>query len=148
MSPRETLLAAVVECLTAIAIADGYNTDAGALATTELGQVADDATAALSATLVRQVRATDPGKARTHRLTEIGVVIKVPVSFDNAQERLDLAVSDIERAMEATPANQARFPCGYDYPQYAEMRPLNPEQGAAAGWIGALVLYQSHIPIR
>lgn len=148
MSPRETLLAGVTGCLSAIAIADGYNTDAGAEVTTELGQVADDATSALSATIVRQFRATDPGKSRTHRATEVGVVIKVPAAFDNAQAQLDAAVSDVERAMEPTKANQARFPVGFEYPQYAEMRPLNPEQGSSAGWIGALVLYQSHIPIR
>lgn len=148
MSPRERLLDAVLACLQQIAVAAGYNTDAGATATSELGQVPDDATSALSGTLVRQARATDPGKARTHRLTEIGVVIKVPTAGDDAQAQLDAAVSDIERAMEPTRENQARFPAGYDFPQYAEMRPLNPEQGASAGWIGALVLYQSHIPIR
>lgn len=148
MSPREILLDAVIACLAQIAIADGYNTDAGAEATKELGQVEDDATAALSATIVRQARAADAGKARSYRLTEVGVVIKVPATAANAQAQLDAAVSDVERAMEASRENQARFPAGYDFPQYSEMRPLNPEQGLSAGWIGALVLYQSHIPIR
>ncbi len=148
MSPRKTCLTAVLGCLQQIKAADGYHFDAGANATLELGQVPDDATSALSATIVRQFRATDPGKARTHRATEIGIVIKVPTAGDDAQAQLDLAVADVERAMEPTRENQARFPAGYDFPQYSEMRPLNPEQGLSAGWIGALVLYQSHIPIR
>lgn len=148
MSPRERLLDGVTACLARIRVDNGYNTDAGAEVTTELGQVPEGATAALSATIVRQARASEIGKARTHRLTEVGVAIKVPARHDNAQAQLDGAVADIEQAMEPSRENLARFPGGYEYPQYAEMRPLNPEQGSSAGWIGALVVYQSHIPIR
>ena len=148
MSPREQLLEGVTGCLAKILIASGYNTDAGLEVTTELGQVPDDATAALSATIVRQARAAEAGKARSHRLTEVGIAIKVPAGLADAQAQLDCAVSDIEQAMEPHRENLARFPTGYEYPQYAEMRPLIPEQGVSAGWIGALVVYQSHIPIR
>lgn len=148
MSPRKILLDGVVACLEQIRTADGYNTDSGGEVTTELYQVPDDAVAALSATIVRQARSSDAGKARTHRLTEIGVAIKVPAGADDAQAQMDRAVADVEQAMEPTRANLARFPAGYEYPQYSEMRPLNPEQGLSAGWIGALVVYQSHIPIR
>lgn len=145
-SARDQVLAATVTCLSAIRTADGYNTDAGALVTREPGQVRDDATSALSVTIGRQQRATEPALVRTHRLTDLSIVIKVPTDLDNEQARLDQAVTDVERAMD--PASGApRYPNGIAFPQFAEMRPLHPEKDSA-GWIGALLLYQTHIPIR
>jgi hypothetical protein len=145
VSPRDTLLAAMVDCLSAITIANGYHTDAGAHVARELGQVADDAVASLTVAIARQARATDAALVRTHRLTELAVAIKVPADQDAAQARLDEAVADVERAMDPA-TGRAKFAVGIAFPQYVEMRPISPEAGMK--WIGALVLYQTHIPIR
>jgi hypothetical protein len=146
MSPRETMLDAMVACLAQIAIADGYNTDAGALATKELGQVDPEAAASLTVTVLRQAKATDAAVLRTHRLTELGVAIKVPAPYEQEQAWLDKAIADVERAMDPA-GNRFRFPNRYRFPDYQEMRPLIPEKDGA-GWIGALLVYQTHIPIH
>lgn len=146
MSPRKNMLDAMVACLAQIAVAGGYNTNAGALVTTELGQVDVDADASLTVTVLRQSKATDPAVLGTHRLTEIGVAIKVPTQMDQEQAWLDKAIEDVERAMKPE-GNRYRFPNGYRFPDYQEMRPLIPEKDGA-GWIGALLVYQLHIPIH
>ena len=146
MSPRAALLDAVMACLVQIRIADGYATDSGALATTELDQIEPDAAASLSTFVLRQARATEPALVRTHRLTEVGIAIKVPTGLSDAQARMDAAVGDVERAMDPVAA-RPRFAVGTAFPQYVEMRPLAPEDGTK-GWVGALLVYQTHIPIK
>lgn len=143
MSARSDLLAAVVDCLEAITIAGGYNTDAGMYITREPGQVAQDAPAAVAVVIDRQTRATDPAVVKTHRLTDVLVIAKVPAAQDQAQAQLDGLLDDIERAMDA---KQASFPNRAQYPQYVEMQPIPPEAGE--GWTGAVLRYRSHIPIR
>ncbi|RFF51730.1 hypothetical protein [Xanthomonas campestris] len=141
-SPRETLRVAVGACLQRISIADGYQTDAGATFTLEPGQVDEDATAVLTVLVAKQERASDAALIRTHRLTTLVIVIKVPAPLDTAQARLDAAVADIERAMAD---QQFRYPPGVQFPQYVSMEPVKPEAGMS--WVGALLTYQSHIPI-
>ncbi|WP_115562347.1 hypothetical protein [Xanthomonas arboricola] len=141
-SPRETLRAAVGACLQRISIADGYQTDAGATFTLEPGQVDEDATAVLTVLVAKQERPSDAALIRTHRLTTLLVVIKVPAPLDTAQARLDAAVADVERAMAD---QQFRYPLGMQFPQYVSMEPVKPEAGMS--WVGALLTYQSHIPI-
>lgn len=141
-SPRETLRVAVGACLQRISLADGYQTDAGATFTLEPGQVDEDATAVLTVLVAKQERASDAALIRTHRLTTLVIVIKVPAPLDTAQARLDAAVADIERAMAD---QQFRYPPGVQFPQYVSMEPVKPEAGMS--WVGALLTYQSHIPI-
>ncbi|QHG87933.1 hypothetical protein ACCQ13_14680 [Xanthomonas sp. NCPPB 1638] len=142
-SPRETLRTAVGACLQRISIAGGYQTDAGASFTLEPGQVDEDATAVLTVLVAKQERASDAALTRTHRLTTLVVVIKVPAPLDTAQARLDAAVADVEEAMAD---QQYRYPPRVQCPQYISMEPVKPEAGMS--WVGALLTYQSHIPIK
>lgn len=142
-SPRALLLGAVRECLVRIVVANGYQTDAGAAMTLEPGQVDDDAAAVLTALVVKQERASDTALLRTHRLTSLAVLVKVPAQLGESQGLLDAIVSDVEQAMAD---QQFRYPAGIQFPRYVSMEPAKPEAGM--GWIGALITYQSHIPIK
>lgn len=143
-SPRAALLSAIGECLQRIAIANGFNTDAGLSWTSEPGQIDGGGDAVvLTAVIAKQRRAVDPGFARTHRDTDIAVVIKVPAALDAEQSTLDLIVTDVEAALDG---QQERFPRGITYPQYQSMEPVKAPAGA--GWVGAVVTFQSRIPIK
>lgn len=142
-SPRTVLLEAVRDCLARIQVADGYNTDAGSAMTLEPApQLASDA-AFITVVWSRQQRATDAAVVRTHRLTTIDVVAKVPAQLGDAQEILDAIVADIEQAMAD---QQYRYPVGYEFPKYQSAEPL--AANVTAGWIGTVVTYSSHIPIK
>lgn len=142
-SPRARLRAAMGECLSRIRRADGFATDAGQAFTLEPGQVDADASAVLTVLITKQQRATQPALVRTHRLTTAAVVIKLPSAPGAEQTELDDAISDVEAAIDG---QQSRFPQGFDFPQYVSMEPVPPEPGS--GWVGAVVTYQSHIPIQ
>jgi len=141
-SPREHLRAAVGSCLQRISVANGYQTDAGASLTLEPGQVDEDANAVLTVLVAKQQRASESALTRTHRLTTLVVVVKAPAPLDTAQARLDALVADIEQAMAD---QQFRYPPGIQFPQYVSMEPVKPEAGMS--WVGALLTYQTHIPI-
>lgn len=143
MSSRADLKTAVIACLARITIAGGYATDAGTVVTGEPGQIAEDATAALAVIVESQSRATDPAVIKTHRLTTVAVIAKVPATLTNAQDRLDLILDDVERAMAD---QQFRYPVGISFPQYQSMQPVTAEAGM--GWVGAVLRYTTHIPIR
>ncbi|UYK82312.1 hypothetical protein NG829_08480 [Xanthomonas sacchari] len=138
---RGVLLGAVGECLQRILKVNGFATDAGASYTPEPGQVDASASAVLAALILKQERATQAGLVRTHRLTTVGVLIKLPALPQEEQAILEAAISDAERALDG---QQARFAAGIEYPQYISMEPVKPDPGA--GWVGALLTYQSHIP--
>jgi len=129
--------------LARIKTAAGYRTDAGDVVTLEPGQVTDDAEAVLAVLAARQDRPTEPSQKMVSRLTTVVILAKVPAQIDEAQARLDDIVSDIEDAMAD---QQFRYPVGYQFPQYVSMEPA--EAKAGMGWVGALVTYQSHIPIK
>lgn len=141
-SPREQLRAAIADCLRRITVAGGYSTDAGLSVTLEPGPVDEEAEAVIAVVVAAQARATEPALLRTHRLTTLGVVAKVPTAQATAQARLDALVDDIERCLLD---QQYRFPPGIAFPRYVDMQPIKPEPGM--GWIGAVVQYQTHIPI-
>lgn len=144
MSPRSTLLAAFQACLARILVADGYNTDAGLLATLEPAPLlADDSAPFLTIVWERQTRATDPATVRTHRLTTVRVIAKLPAASSAAQQWIDAVTDDIERAMSD---QRFRFPLGYQFPQYQSAEPLTGP--TASGWAGVIFTYTSHIPIR
>lgn len=142
-SPRATLLAAVAACLQRIAVVDGYNTDAGQAVTLEPGPKLGDDAAFIAPVWSRQQRATQAAVERTHRLTTIDIVAKVPAHLEQAQEVLDAIVADIEAAMAD---QQFRYPHSYEFPKYQAAEPLAAQ--VTAGWIGAVVTYTSHIPIK
>lgn len=143
-SPRAALLSAIGECLQRITVANGFNTDAGLSWTSEPGQIDGSGDAVvLTAVIAKQRRAVDPGFARTHRDTDIAVVIKVPAALDAEQSTLDLIVTDVEAALDG---QQERFPRGITFPQYQSMEPVKAPAGA--GWVGAVVTFQSRIPIK
>lgn len=143
LSPRQILRTAVRDCLARIHSDQGYRTDAGAAATLEPGQVSEDAEAVLAVLTVRQERPTEPSQRQTGRLTTVVILAKVPAGLGEAQARLDDIVSDVEQAMAD---QQFRYPVGYQFPQYVSMEPA--EAKAGMGWVGALITYQSHIPIK
>ena len=143
MSSRADLKTAVIACLARITIADGYATDAGTVVTGEPGQIAEDATAALAVIVESQSRATEPAVVRTHRVTTVAVIAKVPAAQGNAQARLDLVLDDVDRAMAD---QQFRYPERITFPQYQSMQPVIAEPGQ--GWVGAVLRYTSHTPIR
>lgn len=140
---RWQTLESVKTCLQAITIAGGYNTDAGLVVTTEPAQVKQDASAVLAVQMEELLRATEPGFARTHRLMTFLVAIRVPTDLDDAQGTLDLAIDDVERAMQN---KQTKFPAGVVFPRFEGCRPSPaPDNGR---WIGAIVRYSTHVPIR
>ncbi|AZR24374.1 hypothetical protein NX81_021300 [Xanthomonas vasicola] len=141
-SPREHLRAAVGSCLQRISVANGYQTDAGASLTLEPGQVDEDANAVLTVLVAKQQRASESALTRTHRLTTVLIVAKTPAPLDTAQTQLDALVADIELAMAD---QQFRYAPGIQFPQYVSMEPVKPEAGMS--WVGALLTYQTHIPI-
>ncbi|MCW0447258.1 hypothetical protein [Xanthomonas sacchari] len=140
-SARVLLREAIGACLQRVLKVNGFATDAGAAFTLEPGQVDASAEAVMTVLLLKQERAAQAALLRTHRLTTVGVVIKLPAPPDDEQGRLEAAISDIERALDG---QQARFAAGIEYPQYVSMEPVKPEAGT--GWVGALLTYQSHIP--
>lgn len=144
-SPREDLLDAFAALLGEIRQANGYLTDAGLAVTREpTPTLAETAEEFITVVWVRQARATEPALVRTHRLTTVQVIAKVPAALDDAQARLDAITTDIEVAMDR---RQSAFPDKYQYPQYQAAEPLVP-QPHTAGWIGVSITYTSHIPIR
>lgn len=143
MSTRMTLLAAIAECLRSITVANGYATDAGAYVTLEPGQIPADQQAVVAPVVLKQERASDPSQTRVSRLTTVGVVIKLPALSDQAQAVLDIMVGDVEQAMAG---RESAYPKGYQFPQYQQMEPIPAEPGM--GWVGALITYQTHIPIK
>lgn len=143
MSSRADLKTAVIACLARITIANGYATDAGTIVTGEPGQIGEEAIAALAVYVESQTRATEPAVVRTHRLTTVAIIAKVPAAQGNAQERLDLILDDVEKAMAD---QQFRYPHGISTPQYQSMQPVIAEPGK--GWIGAVFRYTTHLPIR
>lgn len=144
-SPRENLRAAFVACLLRIKQIDGYITDAGNYVTLEPGPVSagDDDKAFITVVISGQARATDPALLRTHRKTTVSVVAKLPAKLSEVQSRLDAVVTDIETAMAD---QQFRFPVGHQFPAYESMAPLVPQ--ATDKWVGAVLTYTSHIPIK
>ncbi|ALR03560.1 hypothetical protein XFPR_01780 [Xylella fastidiosa] len=144
-SPRATLLSSVEAVLTQITTAAGYLTDVGRTFTREPAPVLGETTdACITVIWTRQERATIAALTHTHRLTTFQVIAKVPVSFSDAQARLDAITTDIETAMNA---KQAQFPVGFHCPQYQSAEPLIPPQHTV-GWIGVCFTYTSHIPIH
>ena len=142
-SARAALKTAVTACLVRILVAGDYHTNAGQYVTDEPGQVDDSAQAVIAVVVEGDVRATEPAVARTHRLTTLAVVVKVPVKLGAAQDALDLVLADIEAAMAD---QQFRYPVGVTFPQYQSMTPITPEAGMA--WIGAVLRYTSHTAIK
>lgn len=142
-SPRETLLAAVADCLKRIKKADGYKTNVGNKVTLEPAPKLDGDDDFVTVVWSAQARPQDAAAANRKRLTTIDVVAKVKASLPKAQETLDEIVSDIEQAM----ADQLfRYPDEYDAPRYQAAAPIR--DGVAPGWIAVAVTYTSHIPIR
>ncbi|HWH75551.1 MAG TPA: hypothetical protein VNV16_14935 [Methylibium sp.] len=142
--PRSVLLAAFKACLERIKVVDGYETDAGLVATLEPAPVlAEDGRAFLTIVWERQARASDPALLRSHRLTTVRVIAKLQADSTEAQAWIDAVATDIERAM----ADQRfRFPVGYQFPQYQSAEPLTGPP--ASGWVGVIFTFTSHTPIR
>ncbi|WP_052772737.1 hypothetical protein [Luteimonas sp. FCS-9] len=135
---------AFAECLGRIRRADGYHTDAGAWVTTEAGMVPDSQGIVIGLVVGKQERATDRAVVRTHRLTSVGVILKLHADIDDAIEQQDRILSDLDRALD--PTQKFRFPRGYQFPEFQTMEPAPVQQGA--GWTGVVVVYSSHIPIH
>ena len=144
-SPRETLRAAVRDCLVRIQQVDGYITNAGSYVELEPGPVAssDDSTEFITVVVSGQARATDPALIRTHRKTTVSIVAKLPAALTEVQSRLDAVVTDIEKAMAD---QQFRYPVGVQFPQYESMAPMVP--APTDKWVGAVLTYTSHILIQ
>ncbi|WP_282257231.1 hypothetical protein [Stenotrophomonas sp. PS02301] len=143
-SPRRQLLVAMGKTLQMISTKNGYLTDAGAGWTLEPTPGDQDTQAVLTAVIEKQQRPETPSKTTTHRLTTVSVIAKVPANTDGYQQALDDLVTDIEAAMDSREVARS-FPDGIQVPVYVGMEPLMPEK-ASAGWVGALLTYQSHIP--
>lgn len=143
-TPRADLLAAVQECLQRILVADGYNTDAGDLVSLEPAPaLAEDKTAFVAVVWSKQERPTDPAMQRSHRLTTVHVIAKVPATQADAQEQLDAICADIEQAMAD---QQFRYPPGIQAPRYVSAEPFSGP--ITATWVGVTFTYHSHIPIK
>ena len=146
-SPRAKLLASFVKCLESITTDDGYNTDAGDHVTTKSCQDPGEGEYVLGVVIAAQRRSDDPAKVKNSRNTTVGIVVKFAVDIDDREERLDLVLQDIERAMNGHGA-MAHFEAGYEFPKFQEMKPIAPDASLGIGWSGAVVSYTSHIPIQ
>lgn len=144
MSWRVQLLEAVQTCLQRISQANGYATDAGALVTLEPAPVvAEDGNEFVAVVWNRQARASDPALTRTHRLTELQIIAKVPATLQDAQARVDAISDDIERAMAE---RYADFPQRIQFPVYQSAEPFSGP--ITASWVGVTFTFTSHIPIK
>lgn len=143
-TPRRLLLETVRDVLAQITTANGYRTDAGLAVTLEPGQVDATETAVLAPVIGKQARPTDPAMRNSGRLTTLVIIAKVPARLDEAQARLDDLIADIEQAMDRP--SIPSYPPGIQWPRYEAMEPVKPEPGM--GWTGALLTYQTHLPIR
>lgn len=142
--PRRILLEAVQGALQRIRIADGYHTDIGLRVIVEPAPLKEEEAGDLVVVVwSRQERSSIPATQNIARLTTFQVIAKVPATLADSQERLDLMVDDIERAMAD---QQYRYPVGYRMPQYESAEPLAGK--VSAGWIGVALTYTTHIPIR
>jgi hypothetical protein len=142
-STRKLTKVAIATNLSAIRTANGYNTDAGDNVSTESVQIPAGSSATINVRLEVIQKATNPAVVRTHRLTIWRVAILVPTSLDNVEDVLDLAIDDVERAMKD---KQATYPPGVSCPEFLDTTPTAPEDGKK--WIGAVIRYQTHVPIR
>lgn len=142
-SKRKQLVDAMATNLAVIRAANGYNTDAGLNVSKEAVQIPNGSGATINVRIESQQRATDEAVKSTHRLTVVRVAILVPTGIDDHEELLDQAIDDVERAMQD---RQATYPAGVQNPRYLDMTPTAPEDGKK--WIGAVLRYQSHVPIR
>ena len=133
------------DVLSIITTANGFNTDAGLNVTTEPAQIPGTLTEPVLALLIeKQQRPADAAAVARTRLTTLIVAVRVPADLDEAQDRLDDVISDVEAAMDRP--SMERFPVGVQWPRYVGVdfgQPL-----AGLGWNGALITYQTHIPIR
>lgn len=144
MSWRVQLLEAVQACLQRITRADEYHTDIGAAVTLEPAPaVAEDSCEFVAVVWNRQTRASDPALTRTHRLTELQIIAKVPATLQDAQARVDAIADDIERAMAE---RYADFPQRIQFPVYQSAEPFSGP--ITASWVGVTFTYTSHIPIK
>ncbi len=143
-SPRKQLLLAMGKTLQLINTDNGYLTNAGEGWTLEPAPGDQDTQVVLTAVIEKQQRAESPSKVHTHRLTTVSVIAKVPSNTDAYQQALDDLVTDIEAALDSRETAR-NFPDGISVPVYVGMEPLMPEK-ASAGWVGALLTYQSYIP--
>lgn len=136
-----TVVQKIVESLQVITVAGGYHTDAGLHVTDEPAQVSQDAPMAVGVAFIGKEPPTGQGVQRTHRLANFAIVAKVSTSLETAQITLHQLVDDIETAMEG---QQKRYPSGIQFPQYVKTEVIPPVEGA--GWVGARVFVQSHVP--
>lgn len=144
MSWRAQLLLAVQTCLRRITQADGYSTDIGELVTLEPAPaVGEDCNEFVAVVWSRQARPSDPALVRTHRLTELQIIAKVPATLHDAQARVDAITDDIERAMAE---RYADFPQRIQFPVYQSAEPFSGP--ITASWVGVTFTYTSHIPIK
>jgi hypothetical protein len=143
MSSRKQLIDAIVVNLSAIRTANGYNTNAGASVSTEAVQLPNASAATINVRWEVLQKATDPAVRRTHRLMIVRIAVLVPTGLDDAESLLDLAIDDVERALQD---KQATYPLNTRYPEYLDTTPTAPEDGKK--WIGAVIRYQSNVPIR
>lgn len=129
-----------------VTVANGYNTDAGLTVTTEPAQMDAELVdqARLCVLVARQERPTDPAMRDRGRLTTLLIAAQLPTGLDDHQARLDEIVADVEAVMDKP--SMADFPPGWQWPRYVSMEPGQPRPGLP--WNGALITYQTHIPIR
>lgn len=138
-----TLLQCFQTCLARIQSADGYFTDAGDHVALEPQQAPEDGAPLLVPMIESRARASNDAVVRTHRLVTVVVIAKVGDARDDAQQRLQELLDDVEQAMDGA---QALFPRGYEFPKFVDTQPITPPDGMT--WTGALVRYTSHIPKR
>ncbi len=140
-SPRAVYLDCIAQCMRQIRQAGGYNTNAGLAVTLEpTPKLAESDEAFIAVVWSRQARAAAPA-ARGKRATTVDIIARVPTTLTDARDRLDLIVEDIESALAR---QEARFPVGYEFPQYEAAEPLMPPAGA--GWVGVQITVTGHIP--
>jgi hypothetical protein len=138
-----TLLGAFVTCLEAIAVDDGFYTDAGQYVTREPEQIPEEQ-GALVAVVLENLRPSDaPGLKRKGRLASVVVVGKVSVALDDAQARLHELADDIEKSLDG---QQAAFETGLQFPVWQSTDFIPPKDGMR--WVGVEIRYTSNAVTR
>jgi hypothetical protein len=137
------LVGAFVTCLEAITIADGYNTDAGLVATREPLPTPASQGIAVAVELEALGQPEDPALRTTGMLAGVAVRVRVAAGQGSAQQTLHALVEDVRRALAQ---KQSRFPAGTEFPKFRQAQFLPAADGMP--WVGADLLYTAHITNR
>ncbi len=134
------VLRAAQTSLERIAVASGYQTDAGAHVLVEGTQEPDGSDVLLVVTLDAMTGPQDPAVARLGRVLTFKVTALVPALMDARELTLHQVLDDIDIAMAD---QQTAYPDRCSFPRFVSVDRLPPTEGLP--WIGAHVRFSTTV---